>query len=311
MTAGGDRLGPGQAGRLVGAGEGRPGPARPAVAAAWLAAWTLFLAGSVALLHAVGGALAPPPLTGPGALGRWFDGRQPVEATFAVVRLLALGLAWYLLAATVVGTAARLVGAPSVARAADVVTVALVRRLVNGAVGVSLATVALTGAGGTALADEAAGPPGAPVEAMQLLPDPAAGSPVPTMQRLPDQPSAETVATTPPPPPPPPTPPDDAPPGSAAPGTAAPDGAEPITPGAQAGAAAGRTWPVQPGEHFWAVAEKVLAESWSRPPADDEVDPYWRALVDANRSMLRDPANPDLLFPGQVIVVPPPPEPPA
>ncbi|PLS75238.1 MAG: hypothetical protein CYG61_08380, partial [Actinobacteria bacterium] len=42
-----------------------------------------------------------------------------------------------------------------------------------------------------------------------------------------------------------------------------------------------------------------------RAPSDAEVDAYWRRLVDANRAILRDPANPDLLYPGQVLTVPP------
>ncbi|MGH9283765.1 MAG: LysM peptidoglycan-binding domain-containing protein, partial [Acidimicrobiales bacterium] len=70
------------------------------------------------------------------------------------------------------------------------------------------------------------------------------------------------------------------------------------------------TWTVQPGDHFWSVAERVLAEAWRRPPTDTEVDPYWRTLVEANRARLRDPGNPDLLFPGQVIEVPALPAPP-
>jgi len=70
-----------------------------------------------------------------------------------------------------------------------------------------------------------------------------------------------------------------------------------------------REWTVRPGDHLWGVAERSLAGAWGRPPTDAEVDPYWSALVDANRPGLRDPANPDLVFPGQVLVVPPPPPP--
>lgn len=69
-----------------------------------------------------------------------------------------------------------------------------------------------------------------------------------------------------------------------------------------------RTWTVRPGTHLWGVAEAVLAEAWGRPPADAEVDPYWRAMVAANRTRLRDPGNADLVFPGQELAVPAPPE---
>jgi hypothetical protein len=68
------------------------------------------------------------------------------------------------------------------------------------------------------------------------------------------------------------------------------------------------TWAVvRPGDHFWAIAEQRLAEAWQRRPTAREIDPYWRTLVEQNRSLLRDPGNPDLLFPGDRIRLPLPP----
>lgn len=69
------------------------------------------------------------------------------------------------------------------------------------------------------------------------------------------------------------------------------------------------TWEVRRGDHFWSIAQRVLADAWHRPVTDHEVVPYWRVLVDENRARLADPANPDLLFAGQALVVPPPPAP--
>ena len=69
-------------------------------------------------------------------------------------------------------------------------------------------------------------------------------------------------------------------------------------------AAAVREWTVRPGDHFWRIAEDVLTTALHRAPADHETDPYWQRLVDANRDRLVDRANPDLLFPGQVLVLP-------
>lgn len=63
-------------------------------------------------------------------------------------------------------------------------------------------------------------------------------------------------------------------------------------------------WVVAPGDSFWSIAEEVVAESRGRPPTDAEVDPYWRALIEANRDRLVT-ANPDLLHPGQTLVLPP------
>jgi nucleoid-associated protein YgaU len=60
-----------------------------------------------------------------------------------------------------------------------------------------------------------------------------------------------------------------------------------------------------PGDHLWAVAERRLAAAWARDPAEREVTPYWRLLVELNRAELPDPADPDLVFPGDVIRLPP------
>jgi len=68
-----------------------------------------------------------------------------------------------------------------------------------------------------------------------------------------------------------------------------------------------RTWTVEPGDHFWSIASRVLADAWGRPPLDPEVVPYWEAVIAGNRDRLADPHNADLLFPGQVLVVPAPP----
>lgn len=66
-------------------------------------------------------------------------------------------------------------------------------------------------------------------------------------------------------------------------------------------------WTVAPGDHLWSIAERTLAGAWQRTPAEAEVLPYWEQVVARNRASLADPANPDLLFPGQELVLPPPP----
>ena len=71
------------------------------------------------------------------------------------------------------------------------------------------------------------------------------------------------------------------------------------------------TWTVAPGESLWTIAEELLADAWQRAPSDGEVDPYWRTLVERNRGRLVDPGDADLIHPGQVLEVPPPPGTPA
>lgn len=58
---------------------------------------------------------------------------------------------------------------------------------------------------------------------------------------------------------------------------------------------------VRPGEHFWSIAEAVVA---ARPDPQLDTATYWRLLVEANRDRLVDPHNPDLLHPGQELVLP-------
>ncbi len=58
---------------------------------------------------------------------------------------------------------------------------------------------------------------------------------------------------------------------------------------------------VAAGDSFWSLAVDAVADH-QQPPA---VDDYWRRLVAANRARLVDPANPDLLYPGQVLTLPP------
>jgi nucleoid-associated protein YgaU len=65
-------------------------------------------------------------------------------------------------------------------------------------------------------------------------------------------------------------------------------------------------WTVRPGQCFWSIAESVLSERWGRSPTDAEIVPYWHRLIDANRHELAVRGDPDLIFPGQVFVVPAP-----
>lgn len=58
------------------------------------------------------------------------------------------------------------------------------------------------------------------------------------------------------------------------------------------------------GEHFWSIAEATLRAA-AFDPDPSAVTRYWSDLVDANRDRLIDPDNPDLIVPGQRLVLPP------
>ena len=54
-----------------------------------------------------------------------------------------------------------------------------------------------------------------------------------------------------------------------------------------------------------APAAETLAGHLGRRPSPDEVDVYWRLVIELNRASLVDPDNPDLVMNGQVIELPP------
>jgi hypothetical protein len=122
-----------------------------------LLGWTLGLLAAIAALTLAGrGALAAPSVLDPAAWGPWAVGRDALTIAFAVLRLLTLALAWYLLGATLIGVVARLARWRRLVAVADVLTVPAVRRLLQSALGAGLASAALTvGAPGAAPATPA------------------------------------------------------------------------------------------------------------------------------------------------------------
>lgn len=241
-----------------------------------LLAWCATLVAIASLAGATGhGALAPPPLSEPSAWADWAGARTPVQAAFAVLRLAVVGASWYLLAVTVLATVARVVRARPLVTLLDVVTVPVVCRVVQSAVGVSMAGTSMVG-----------------VLAGSMAPAGAAEAPPPVMVLVPDEAAEVTPAPYAAPVLPAPTP-----------APAAPTTMAQLAPTAQP-APHIRTWEVEPGDHLWSVAEQVVTAASGTAPSDSEVTAYWSALLEANRGTLADPENPDIIFPGQLLVVP-------
>ena len=206
------------------------------------------------------------------------DGR-PVSLVFELLRRGALAAAWYVLALTCTGALARGLRAVSLVRALDAVTIAPLRHTIRAALGVGL--VGALAVSGPAIATTAPDDP-----------------PIVTLHRLPPSPTPTTAATT--------TttvvaPPPAAPPPAAPPVAWAVDRPPPPRPASAPGASA---WEARPGDCFWTIAESVLAARLARPVTDREIVSYWRRLIAANRTRLRDTDNPDLIFPGQSFVLP-------
>lgn len=236
---------------------------------AWVGALAAVLAGAVAL--GTTPALAGPPLAGPGELESWVGGRSPVQAAFAILRVVVMGLAAYLLLGTALAVAARLLRARRLLALVDASTISWTRRVVELALGVGLLTAPLAPApaGAASPSTITAGevrPEADRSDRAGPIDEPLAGAAAqhgpPTMRRL--DPPEQLV-------------------------------------GASSEVVLGA------GDHLWSVAERTLAAAWGRPPVDAEVAPFWEQVVEVNRSRLADPENPDLVFPGQVVAVPVPP----
>lgn len=80
------------------------------------------------------------------------------------------------------------------------------------------------------------------------------------------------------------------------PGTSA---EEPGDPGAAAGHVV-----VAAGDTFWSIARDQVAAQVGGVPTDTQVTTYWAQLVNANAGALAQPGNPNLILPGQVLVLP-------
>jgi hypothetical protein len=298
-----------------------------------LVTWLGTLVLAIMLFTALGsGALAAPPLMEPAAWGDWAASRQPVEATVAVMRLLVLAMAWYLVGVTTIGAIARVARLTSLVRVADALSIPVVRRVLQTSLGVGLATAVVASAttaplprtpsptehavsavtatedptmrvladtspssdAPRMLAVDTAAPP-----AMQILPDPDdAPTGAPTMRQVdpaspPDLPGMR------------PLPPVSRPASQDPTATEAPDpDQDQATVITGTDHATETTWTAQTGDHLWGIAASHLQGQLGATPSDTDIADYWRRLIDANRDRLADPGNPDLIYPGQEFVLP-------
>jgi nucleoid-associated protein YgaU len=57
---------------------------------------------------------------------------------------------------------------------------------------------------------------------------------------------------------------------------------------------------VRPGDHLWKISARHLHQN----SPDSRVSPYWRRVVAVNTPSLRS-GDPDLIYPGETITLPP------
>jgi hypothetical protein len=312
----------------------------PEIRAMALAGRWLALVAALGVLHLCGrGALARPSLglLPPGPAGA--SPRPAIETAVAVIRLAALGAGGYLLFIVTVALIGRsLRHRPTVHLAARFTPPSLRTIL-------ALATttgVAVGVAGPVAGAAGTRQPPAAAPPTLRWTASPAAGPADPPTLRWTASPAAPPATPTslksngPAPagdaaPPTlhwmaPPTARLAAPPSSTAARPARRAVAEPDQPRKVRAAVAGRSLPtpprpvrrptpapvnpsgyvIRPGDNFWSIAASRVGVSGPGARADNErVADYWRLLVEANRRNLPVPGQPDLLFPGDRIDLPP------
>lgn len=231
-----------------------------------VATLVLIEAGAVVSLATIG---RRPELRVPlGHLGPWLRRGDAAIVTVASLRVVALLVAGWLLLSTLLSLAASLWRLPALVRAARWTTPPAVRRTVERVGAVSIAASVVL-APTLAVARRSGDPP-----AVSPVRDGRGGP----LARLP----ADTTTT----------------PAPAAP-RPAPSGPTPVD--------AVDEVVVRAGDNLWMLAAVRLARTSNRVPwevPDAEVAPYWARVCEANRDRLQS-HDPDLVYPGETVVLPP------
>lgn len=293
-------------------------------------AWLAVLGAGLGLLHGLGGGTLEVPPRSPGAWSAWWVGTDPVVATMALLRLVVLGLGWYLLVATLLGFIAHVTRSVTLWRLAELVTARSMRELVAGVVGVALvsATSAAASATPALRSNEAAAP--VPIQLVlqddgqrddgdldvgdrdgEVAVDVDEGAGIvegavraemidhhePTEQEVLGEVGTDPLGVG------------DLQRFRRRGGPLA--DSEPHGPGVGEAAASDPSADppadehiVEAGESFWVIAAELLSQA-GEPTDDRTVERYWRVLIEANLDRLVVEGEPDLILPGQSLRIPP------
>jgi hypothetical protein len=243
---------------------------------------------------------------------RWLQQTPSEEVLLVAVRLTALVAAWWLLGSTLLYLAARVARLHGTATALGWATLPAVRRWADRAAAVSIVAATALGVGRPAVADP---PPTTNPAAAPVVIDADHRDPVSVPSR---PPSSVRTGHGVDPPPVPSAPPIDPAPVPTPPPTAAPllppAAQPPVVPFVPAAPtpsaptpAAEATHTVTGGEHLWSIAAGHIATTIGESPADlapADIAPYWLRVVEINLPRLRS-GNPNLVYPGEVVELPP------
>ena len=287
--------------------------------------------GLLAVTSAVGWLLTTDLVSGPltiplgslDELRQWLDDSTPAIVPAALLRLAALAGCAYLALALVLTLAAQLVDRRTGGRALRTVRrllPAALRSLLTG--GAQCSLVAASALPLAALPTATQGDPPSPTATMaKLAPDDTGSAGTVEGAHAPAATSTATMTLLPPSAPPTT---DGGPTTTVTPiaPTTAPTSLAPVPPPPRASAPANpppavdtavdtavgadETWTVTPGDTFWSIAEEALTDRRGSFPTQHEIVRYWRQLIATNQPRLAAPGNPDLLLPGQSLLLPPP-----
>lgn len=256
-----------------------------------------------------------------GDLSGWLELTPAADAVAVLVRLVALGVCGWLTATTLLAFVVRVGRSGPLVRVVDLVTLPFVRRIAQRAAAVAMAgslvlpgaALAATGApiGAPSFTTQPAGvddatalvgpgPPGwsAVTPVRQGDPSPA---PLPTPAASPGAPAAPGPPSAPAPPAPGPPAAPVEPVAAAVPSAAA---GQPV---ADRAAVPAETYVVVAGDSFWVIAARRVAAQRGVDVGEltaAQVHDHWSSLVAANLDSLAS-GDPDLIHPGEVLVVPP------
>lgn len=260
---------------------------------------------AVAVLHGLGRVDG---LGGPGTdPGGWLRSASPEEVVAGALRLTALAGAWWLLVSTVVYAVAQLTRVPAAARAVGWALLPGARRWIDRAVGVSMLTSVALGTTGLGAGVAHAGEP--PPTSTPGAPPPVVVEQDRRPQRderaaPPEVRGGRAVATV-----PDPAPPETAPPAPGpSPAPAEPPPPAPAAPPPSPAPGTPAQHVVGPGDSLWTIAAAHLGHATGRDAAalaESEVAAHWARVVEVNRDALRS-GNPNLIYAGEVLELPPP-----
>jgi nucleoid-associated protein YgaU len=230
-----------------------------------------FEVGAIAVLHALGGVeWLQIPWSRP---VEWLQRIPADESLPALLRIVALALAYWMAFSTALYALARITEIPRAVGVIQWATLPAVRRVVDGTAALTVVAAAVAG---PAMPAHAAEEP-API----VIGVGADGLPIPPLvdgeETSPAEALPEGVARI----------------GwSPTPAEIPPDPAEPSR------------WTVAAGDNLWTIAERHLSALATSGGELPDLGDYWRRVVVANQGIIRS-NDPDLIYPGEVVVLPP------